>query len=200
VLLRVGDKVKEKYWPMVRRERLQQGSSVYIADKNAPPVIWSTVGDICHISQGMAVPVLPDDAALCTTEIRGFHDFAGNLKSDKCLVYPFSLHYLAVCIARVMERSPNTHVGKLDQSEPKACMIVVKFYAFYMSYTAGTLEVRLKEAMQNADAVLSTPLIRLPFFKQCYNQQQLPDLPEDLKDALEDALRLQVSYNTVIDS
>eukprot|EP00978_Attheya_sp_CCMP212_P045022 scaffold331320_cov55-Attheya_sp.AAC.1 len=187
VMLRVGDKVKEKYWPMVRRERLQQGSSIYIADKNAPPVIWSTVGDICHTSRGMAVPVLPDDAALCTTEIRGIHDFAGNLKSDKCLVYPFSLHYLAVCIARVMQRSPNTHVGRLDPSEPKACMIVVKFYAFYMSYTAGTLEVGLKEAMQNAGAVHSTPLIRLPFFKQ----HQLPDLPEDLKDALEDALRLQ---------
>jgi hypothetical protein len=182
VIIRVGDEVKKKYWPLVKVEKTKQPSSVYVADKNAPPVGWTSVAQVCSITNGIAVPVLPDAAALQTTSVEG----AGQ--------YPFSLHYLAVCMTRVMTRPPQSHSGKLDRSLDVACMIVVKFFSLYRGIAASELLPTIQRAIQRGGATLSSTPITVPFFAQ----EDLPDLPSDLEDALNDAIRIQVRFISVL--
>ena len=73
---------------MVREERAKNPSTVYVANKNALPAVWSTVRNAAH---GEAWPVLPNDGALRTTEV-----YNGN--NQDTLVYPFSLAYLVFCL------------------------------------------------------------------------------------------------------
>ena len=176
VIVLVSDEVKKKYWPLVKVEKIKTPSSVLIADKNAPPAGWTTVVQACSAGKSIAVPVLPDAAALHTTLVEG----AGQ--------YPFSLHYLAVCMARVMTRPPESHAGKLDRATDLACMVVVKFYSFYRGIAAEELLPSIEGAMKRGGVKMSCDPVTVPFFAQ----ENLPSLPTELSDALNDAIRIQV--------
>ena len=182
VIVRISDETKKKYWTVVKTEKMKYPSSVYIADKNAPPAGWTNVAQVCSISSGVAAPVLPDAPALQTTSVKG----AGE--------YPFSLHFLAVCMARVLERPPESHSGKLDKSTDLACMIVVKFYSLYRGIAADELFSSMERAIQRGGAMISSSPICIPFFAR----DSLPELPSELEDALTDALRIQVRKLDVI--
>lgn len=176
LIVRTGDDIREKYWPLVKLEKAKNPASVYIADKNTPPTAWSSVGQVCSLSHAVAVPVIPDDNALHTTAVEGANH------------YPFSLHYLAVCMSRVIARPAASHAGKLDSSTDLACMVVVKFFALYRGISADELLPSIRSALQKQGAVTCFAPIRVPFF----TQTNLPDLPSELVDALHKAIRIQV--------
>ena len=180
VIIRVGDEVKNKYWPLVKVEKTKNRSSVYLADKNTPPAAWPGVAKVCSMTNGVAVPVIPDGAALQTASIKG----AGH--------FPFSLHYLAVCMARVMARPAESHSGNLDRSTDLACMVVVKFFSLYRNIAANELLLSIEGAMLKGGAAISSSPITVPFLAQ----ENLPELPSELENALSDALRIQVSSFT----
>ena len=175
----VGDKVEGKYWPFVRRERLLKPSSICIADKNAPPKIWSTVCDIAAASRGVSLPVLPDQLALCTTSVE--------IAPGKRLNFPFSLPFLATCMLRVISRPEDSHCGKLDASCEDACMVVAKFYCLYRNMSAEQLLDRCRSSIETSGAHLPSDMIRVPFF--C--PDVTPKLPDDLVDIIQDAISLQ---------
>jgi hypothetical protein len=176
LIIRSGDNVKKKYWPLVKVEKAKNPASVYIADKNSPPSAWSSVGQVCASTHGVAVPVIPDDNALHTTLVEGANH------------YPFSLHYLAVCMSRVMARPASSHAGNLDSCTDLACMVVVKFFGLYRGTCANELLSSIHIALQREGAMISLDPIRVPFFAQ----RHVPDLPSELVDALHDAIRIQV--------
>jgi hypothetical protein len=189
LIVQVGDKTNEKYWPLVRRMRLKDRSSVYIADKNVPRTSWGMVGDICAATKALAVPVIPDRRALRTTRIEGLRKPDGTLVSDRVHVYPFSLPYLAVCVARIMDRPAGSHAGKLDSSTARACMVVVKFFSLYRNLSADEFVDDLTAKFSEAGALVSSDPIEVPFFRENGDEK----LPDDLEGILEEALRCQVS-------
>lgn len=201
IIVRCSDAVKTKYWPLVREEKYEEPSAIYIADKNATSIVWDTIGSICTGSRSIAVPILPAVPALKVTEIIGGSDCvklgkASDMDFDlpqstsPTHIYPFSLHYLAVCMSRVLLRSPGTHVGRLDSGTAEACMVVVKFFCLYRHLSPDTfLEKMLRRVTNESIATEVQPVINVPFFKD----KNLPDLPTDLEEALVDALRVQVS-------
>jgi hypothetical protein len=128
------------------------------------------------MANGVAVPILPDDNALHTTLVEGAKQ------------YPFSLHYLAVCMSRVMARPASSHAGNLDSSTDLACMVVVKFFGLYRGMCASEVLSSIHRALQRQGAMISFASIRVPFFVQTH----VPDLPSELVEALHDAIRIQV--------
>jgi len=183
VILRVGDQVTEKFYPLVLKEKLQQPSTIYIADKNATPTSWSVIGNICSQTQGVAVCVVPDSSALQTTTIESRLNDEGEqyvMKHD----YPFSLHLLAVCMSRVLNRQSHTHCGKLDSGTEQACMIVVKFYCLYRNITAASLIEKISILGR-----ATNKFINIPFFKEDTNP--LDPLPNDLDRLLRRAIEIQ---------
>ena len=175
-----GDKVKKKYYPLLEKEKSITPSSVLIADKNAPPSAWRSISDICFKTQSIPVAIVPDNLAVTTTRV-----------SDTTNTYqfPFSLHFLAVCIHRILQRTGGSHAGKLDAGTQTACMIVVKFFCLYHNMTAEQYIERLNFP-SGAQSV-----IRIPFFSKA----TLSDLPEDLKETLCDAIILQMSMERKVD-
>ena len=172
LLLREGDQVKKKFYNVVEKDVLDAPACVAVLDKNVPPVSWPAISNLCTKSRSIAAAVLP---------MRGMQDtFVGDNVTSH--VYPFSLHYLATCMSRVLNREANSHPGKLDSAFKHACMVVVKFYCLYRNITTA----KMKERMSTMGA--STNLeIDVPFFKG----ETTPELPEDLKLVLQDAINLQ---------
>jgi hypothetical protein len=190
IFVQVGDTTKEKFWPLVKRTRQRDCSCIYIADKNAPSSAWGTVANICSTTKALAVPVLPDASAIRTTRIVGMRKPDGSFIAEAVHIYPFSLQYLAVCIARVMERTEGSHAGKLDRSTARACMIVVKFFALYRAMSADNFFDKLTTNLSSAGALVTPAPIEIPFFRQGSGTKSLP---EDLEQVLIEALRAQVS-------
>lgn len=189
LILRMGDKTKGKYWPLVVKERKNDTSCLYIADKNVPSTTWGYLASICAETKAMGVPIIPDSAALQTTAIKGIRKPDGSFDDERKHIYPFSLHYLAVCLHRVILRPANSHPGKLDSGTPRACMIVVMFYSLYRRSTAEEYRENMQHHFQQAGAVLGTP-IEVPFFAK-----RTPDsLPADLTDILNEALQTYYGY------
>ena len=171
LLVREGDKVKGKFYAVVEKEVLDVPAAILIADKNVPPISWSSISNICTKSRSVAVAVFPT----------GMEDTViGDQISSH--IYPFSLHYLAVCMYRVLSRDRNTHNGKLDAATETACMIVIKFYCLYRNVTNAQLGQRISTLGKSANTKIT-----VPFFKD----GQLPALPVDLKQALLDAVNQQ---------
>jgi len=165
LILKEGDQVKGKFYSIVGNELLRKQSTVAILDKNVPPASFPSIRALCVESKSIALCILP----------MGMKDtLIGNGASSH--VYPFSLQYLVACMSRVLKRKPGSHKGKLDEATENACMVVVRFYCFYRNMTAAML----KEKLQGYEIVI-------PFFKE----NPFPDLPEDLKIQLEDAIMLQ---------
>jgi hypothetical protein len=126
-----------------------------------------------------AIAIIPDTPALQTTVIE-YTTSSGRIITEK---YPFSLHYLAVCIAQVLKRPRSSHAGKLDVATPNACMIVVKFYWLYKNVTAESFGEQLKDKL-GPDVLLSP--VKVPFFVE-----DLVQLPSDLDSLLREAISLQ---------
>jgi hypothetical protein len=181
-----GDQVKEKYWPLVVQQRLQDPSSVLFTDKNAPLPSWDTVAEAAVKSKSVAVAITYP-SVLQTTTITGTRDADGTLLGEQNHCYPFSLDYLAVCLLRVLDRKAGNHEGKLDSGTHRACMIVVKFFGLYKGLLAEEFEQRMSNYFEHAGATLSRPSIAVPFFKS-----ERPGLPSDLQDLLIEAVQANV--------
>lgn len=183
-----GDKIKQKYWNTVKSKRIEDTAVITVADKNSPPQIWTTVAEIAAATKAIAIPVLPDQQALQTTKIQGVRHPNGEIDSSFSHHYPFSLQYLAVCMSRVVQRKTGSHVGRLDCSTPRACMIVIKFFVLYRNLRAEEVEDILRNKILSANALMSPTSIRLPFFAA----NTVGDLPEELSNVLTEAIQCQV--------
>eukprot|EP00804_Cyclotella_cryptica_P001973 CCRYP_007402-RA/>CCRYP_007402-RA protein AED:0.00 eAED:0.00 QI:1964/1/1/1/1/1/3/1185/1091 len=180
VIICEGDKVKGKYWRHVLEERLQNTSAIYLADKNATPIVWDTVGEICVKSLALPVVVLPDSMAFCTVTVEHSH-------GKDC--YPYSLSYLAICMLRVLMRQDGTHIGKLDRSTKNALMVVVMFYSLYRGITAENMLSLINVGNVNCTFTNGAePVITVPFFIK----NDHSDIPQELRDCLVEALHMQV--------
>jgi hypothetical protein len=188
LIVRVGDKVKGKYWPTVTTERLQAQSSVYLADKNVPVSTWELVGKVAATSKGVAVPVIPDSGALETVTIEGIHGLDGDVKDTRKHFYPFSLRYLAVCMTRVCDRVAGTHAGKLDRGTSRACLIVMKFFSMYRYIAAENFCNEIHKRFAGAGALSASLPIKVPFFRIAEEK-----LPNDFELLLIEALQVFVS-------
>ena len=192
LIVRVGDAVKQKFWPLVTKDRQADPSCVCVADKNVPPPSWNAVGEACAKTRGIPIPVFPDAMALQTTSITGVTKPDDTKHDDLSHFYPFSLSYLAVCMARVMERPPKSHQGKLDQSTQIACMVVVLFYSFYRNISSDVFKETLNRRLQACGALDTGADLELPFFSDKDSGSRTVSIPRDLSDALVEALQLQV--------
>lgn len=189
LVVRMGDKVQGKYWPLVTKERLKDPSSVYIADKNVPASTWELVAKVAATTKALAVPVIPDSMALQTTVVTGVRKPNGELQQeDRKHSYPFSFSYLAVSLVRVLDRPSGSHTGKLDSGTSRACMIVIKFFTFYRRLTADEYRDTIRSKCAQAGAISASVPIEVPFFS---NDASL-ELPEDLKTLLVEALQASV--------
>lgn len=181
IILMESDKVKNqgkgKFYNVVTKEILSQSSSVAILDKNVPLNSFSSVNALCFESKSIALSVLP--IGLVDTHV-------GHNASSH--VYPFPLHYLAACMYHVLRRESSTHIGNLDAGLKDACMIVVKFYCFYRNMSVEVLKEKLRNVGYQGR------VMEIPFF----NEISLPDLPHDLKEALELAIGLQTNIDLKI--
>jgi hypothetical protein len=198
VIILQGDEVQgKKFWPTTKIEREADTSCLFIADKNAPASAWSIIGKDCAKTSGVPLAVLPDKAALKTTSLQGAWTPDSSVILNTTHYYPFSLPYLAVCMARVLERKPLSHKGKLDSGTPNACMIVIKFFSLYRGLSAENFKETLQRGMQKA-GVLGPPqkAIKLSFFTK---DTQLR-VPQDLKTVLTESLQLQVNTSTLWNS
>jgi hypothetical protein len=182
LIMREGDKTKGKFWPLATQDKSKHPSSIFIADKNTPPASWQSIDGICSKTRGVAVCVLPDSSALEDTIVDdSFCDEYGKeVHVQHC--YPFSLHFLALCMSRVLNREPNTHNGKLDAGADEACMIVVKFFCLYRNLSTTSL---LRQMSNFGRA--NNKVIRVPFFKE----GNLPEMPDNLKEILQRAICVQ---------
>jgi hypothetical protein len=171
VVVMEGDQTVGKFYQVVTKQRLTKPSSIVILDRNVTPTSFLSVDTVCRQSQGsLAVPVLP--MGMVDTYVS---------KESLSFLYPLSLQFLAVCMSRVLNRQAATHPGKLDAATETACMVVVKFYCFFCNMSAS----RLKEKLLNIG--YQGKILFIPFFKD----DVLLNLPNDLKEVLEDAVILQ---------
>ena len=190
VVVRVGDKLQGSYWPQIKKDLRKDSSSILITDKNAPPPSWRTVSDLCSDSNVVPVAILPDKLALQTTTVKGIRKPDNEFSDNPTHVYPFSLLYLAVCIARVLERKAKSHAGKLDCSSPTACMIVVMFFSLYRQVSAEDFKDAIKMKVGGAlSQEQLLPPIEVPFF----DASEPIRVPSEVQDVLIEALQLQVS-------
>lgn len=185
--VRVGDEIGKNFWSLAQKMRRIDTSCVFIADKNVPPSSWKTIAENSRDTMGVPIAMLPDSAALKTTNITGIIK-PDKSTSDLSHFYPFSLAYLAVCMARVLDRAEKSHQGKLDRSTKIACMIVILFFSLYRNISAEEFVQNLDSRLQNIGAFASLPPIILPFFKESTEQE----IPSDLCCLLVEALQVQV--------
>ena len=186
----VGDELGKQFWLRLKANRTKDLSCLMIADKNIPPSAWENIGATCSATRAFPLAVFPDKAALKTTQILGSRKPDGSFDPVKSHFYPFSLEYLAICMARVLLRKPTSHVGRLDSGAPLAAMIVVTFYSFYRYKSAEEFRENIDAKLKSAGALDSLEPVTLPFMVDgCLS------LPEDVTTTLTEALQLQVGSN-----
>jgi hypothetical protein len=195
-----GDKIGKKFWNVIEDllsdDNVEHGKSppLVIADKNAPPASWPKLGQMSHDSNAIMLPVLPDSSVLETTTVKGSIQPNGTLLPHASHFYPFSLKFLAVSLSRVLNRPPGEHVGKLDSGFPMACMVVVQFFSFYRYIGADIFQEKMNEKFDKDGAFSINILepVHLPFLTASARDQ---DLPDDLKNLLEEALQLRHGHD-----
>jgi hypothetical protein len=189
----VGDEHGKSFWNLVKKVRLKNApSSVTIIDKNTPPPSWSIVGNMCSGTSAVPVAVFPDSLSLRTTRIVGMRKPDGTFDREKSHFYPFSLEYLAVCVAHVLQRPASTHIGKLDRGTRIAAMVVVMFYGFYRYLSAEALREDIDRKLKVAGALNSLEPIQVPILVDENNE-----FPRELLATLEEAIQLVVRYTSV---
>ena len=177
-----GDKTAGKFWPQALQRKIKQPSSIFVADKNCPPNGWYSIHNICEKTHGIAVCVLPDNKAFEDTTVV-CQDESSTLIKHR---FPFSLAFLAVCMSRVLHRNPDSHNGKLDSATKEACMIVVKFFCLYRTVSVSSMLEQMSKLGQG-----NNKIITVPFFNKTIGM----DMPIDLKEALENAIRVQIQHD-----
>ena len=187
LIIRVGDRVSGNYWNLVTDEMLRDRSCVYIADKNVPSSTWRRVAGVVLKTRTVGVPVVYG-SALRTTTVSGVKMTDGTRQETPNHMYPFSLRFLAVCLARVLGRKHGSHIGRLDAATNRAALIVVKFYALYRDISAADFCRRIVDTFVFEGALISSPPVDVPFFVNGSPE----DLPEDLNSLLVEALQVQV--------
>lgn len=187
VKLLVGDKVGKSFWQNVKAARRKNRECVVLADKNAPPVAWNNVAGICSTTNAVSLAILPDESVLKTTRVLGMWKPDGSFDEAKSHFYPFSLLYLGVCLSRVLKRNAASHMGKLDTATPTAAMIVILFYSLYRYKDADEFQTEIDNRMKAGGAMVSMAPVRAPFIKS-----EEPMLPNEMEDALTEALQIQV--------
>jgi hypothetical protein len=190
IWVQVGDKTIGKYWSTVKRLRQKDQTSICVADKNAPPPAWSTVGDVCAQTRALAIPILPDATCLSTTRIQGYRKPNGCHVPDVIHIYPFSFQYLAVCMARVLDRAAESHAGKLDSATPRACLIVVNFFCFYRTISSEAFFDVMANQLSSAGALVTPSPVIVPFGKM---MQCKESFLEKIEALLNEAVGSQVS-------
>ena len=184
----VGDEHGKLIWSLAKTVRLKKApSAVTIIDKNAPPPSWRIVGDICSLTNAFPIAVLPDSSALKTTRILGMRTPDGLFDPDKSHFYPFSLEYLAICVTRVLQRPPSTHIGQLDSGTTIAAIVVVMFYTFYRYKTAEDIRDDIDRQLKGTDALDSLDPIYVPSLAIG------EEFPGKVLKTLEEAIQLMVS-------
>jgi hypothetical protein len=112
----------------------------------------------------------------------------GTFDPDKSHFYPFSLEYLAISVARVLQRPPSTHIGQLDSGTNIAAMVVVMFYAFYRYKSAEDIRDDIDRQLKEAGALDSLEPIQVPFLAATDTA-----FPGEVLKTLEEAIQLLVS-------
>mmetsp|Transcript_30981 Transcript_30981/g.34670 ORF Transcript_30981/g.34670 Transcript_30981/m.34670 type:complete len:580 (+) Transcript_30981:391-2130(+) len=216
VYVKEGDKMGKNFWDVIgdllssddhdhdhdnndpdTKEHCPVVAALVIADKNAPPASWPRIGQTCNDSHSLPLPVLLDSTVLETTTIEGWIQPDGVVVPHSSHCYPFSLKFLAVCLARVLSRPAGEHSGKLDSGSPVAGMIVVQFYSFYRYVSADTFLDKLDgklESTARASSSSTTSLkpVELPFLNA---STQHRELPEDLQQLLVETLQLRQGHD-----
>lgn len=189
----VGDELGKNMWNVVTRHRSKESpSAITIMDKNTPPPSWPIVGQLCSSTRATPLAVFPDASSLKTTRIIGMRMPDGSFNPDRSHFYPFSLEYLALSMARVLERPSGTHKGKLDSGTEMAAMIVVKFYSFYRYKAADSLRDDIDRQLKANGVLDSLPPMEVPILKE-----DNVALPAEVSEVLKEALQLQVSALSV---
>ena len=182
----VGDKTPGKFWAAVKKE-MRNNHGVVIADKNAPVSSINAIADVCARGNTFGVPVLPDSSALQTTEVVGSRYPDGIFEESRVHFYPFSLSFLAVCLARVYQRPPYSHQGKLDVGQAtRPGMILLRFFGFYRQISCDALVDSLESSFEKRGATMLKP-IELPFFSDKI------ELHPEVDAILREGLQAQVS-------
>lgn len=186
----VGDELGKSFWTTVKTIRSKNApSAVTVLDKNTPPSSWRIVGDVCSSTNAFPLAVFPDSSSLKTTRICGMKSPGGSFRPEKSHFYPFSLEYLAICVARVLQRPPSTHIGQLDSGSKIAAMIVVMFYTFYRYSSAEDLRDDIDRTLKGAGALDSLEPIQVPFVSETTTTGEFP---VEILQTLEEALQLLV--------
>jgi hypothetical protein len=183
-----GDEIGKSFWNVVKKTRRKDTRCIVVADKNTPPPSLRLVGSQCYDTNGIPIAVIPDPSALQTTHVKGATFPDGSTSSESSHFYPFSLEYLAVCMARVLSRPKKSHGGKLDAGTPNACMVLILFFSLYRSLSAEEFAKTVESRVASAGCSTYLEPILLPFRSDSSNQH----LPADLRDVLLEALQLQV--------
>ena len=200
VHVKEGDKIGKNFWNIIEDllsdDNITDGKSptLVIADKNAPPASWQKLGQIGNDTNGIMLPVLPDSSVLETTTIEGSILPNGTLLPQASHFYPFSLKFLAVALARVLNRPAGEHSGKLDSGFPMACMVVVQFFSFYRYIGADTIQEKMGEKFDKDGAFpikILKPL-QVPFLTAAAQDEELPD---DLKQLLVESIQLRHGHD-----
>merc|ERR1719498_927793 len=200
VHVKEGDKIGKNFWNIIEDllsdDNIMDGKSpsLVIADKNAPPASWQKLGQIGNDTNGIMLPVLPDSSVLETTTIEGSILPNGTLLPQASHFYPFSLKFLAVALARVLNRPAGEHSGKLDSGFPMACMVVVQFFSFYRYIGADTIQEKMGEKFDK-DGAFSIKILKplqVPFLTAAAQDEELPD---DLKQLLVESIQLRHGHD-----
>lgn len=91
-------------------------------------------------------------------------------------------------MARVLDRVPGSHDGRLDVSQDFAARIVVMFFSLYRHSNADDFVDVLKERISATGGSCFDPVM-VPFFRPGAQNE----LVSDVKDILFEALQYQVS-------
>jgi len=172
---READTTTGKYFLKLRSDIRTQPSSIFVADKNIPIQSFSHISEICSEFNLMAIAVLPNGMEDTSIHVNG---------SNRAVVFPFTLEFLAVCLSRVIKRDPTSHPGNLDKGNESMCMIVIKFYCLYRSITVRKL---LNGVYSLGKALNNT--IEVPFFS---TKSSVPKMPEELRTTLISAISLSL--------
>eukprot|EP00980_Cylindrotheca_fusiformis_P002955 scaffold683_cov124-Cylindrotheca_fusiformis.AAC.24 len=186
-----GDEMGKTYWNFIKKTRRKDTRCIVIADKNTPPPSLRMVGSQCCDTNAIPVAVIPDSSALQTTHVKGATFPDGSASPDTSHFYPFSLEFLAVCMARVLGRPKNSHSGKLDAGTPNACMVVILFYSLYRSISAEEFARTVESRVASSGCIACSKPIVLPFRSALSNKH----VPIDLQEILKEALQLQRGYD-----
>jgi hypothetical protein len=89
-----------------------------------------------------------------------------------------------------MARPAKSHAGGLDCALPQACLVVTMFFTLYRNISGDELMDSIRASVDTSGSFCANEPVKVPFF----GKDKLPDLPQDLVNALTAALQMQYGY------